>query len=241
MTIPVIPGNPPEAVVLDRPSRCPYLIGRTARMPLRLPIRELTRSELDQRLEAGDRRQGLVLYRTECPSCRACEPIRVDVPRFVPNRSFRRVKLRGDRLLKTELGPPIADARRLELYETHKRERGLADEATPIDAEDYRAFLVSTSCESFELRYYLGGDLVGVGITDRGETGLSAVYCFFDPRHERLSLGTYSILKQIELCARLGLRWLYLGLYIADSDHMRYKARFRPHERLIDGHWVRFD
>ena len=37
-----------------------------------------------------------------------------------------------------------------------------------------------------------------------------------------------------------GLRYLYLGLYIADCDRMRYKSLFLPHERLIDGRWVEY-
>jgi arginine-tRNA-protein transferase len=37
-----------------------------------------------------------------------------------------------------------------------------------------------------------------------------------------------------------GLRYLYLGLYIAESLHMRYKARFVPHQRLLDGKWLEF-
>ncbi|HYJ08439.1 MAG TPA: arginyltransferase, partial [Polyangiaceae bacterium] len=77
-------------------------------------------------------------------------------------------------------------------------------------------------------------------IVDRSSEALSAVYCYYDPAHERLGLGTYSILKQLELCRMWGLRYLYLGLYIAESVHMRYKARFQPHERLLDGRWVEF-
>ena len=52
--------------------------------------------------------------------------------------------------------------------------------------------------------------------------------------------GTYSVLKQIELCKSWNLRYLYLGLYIAESERMKYKARFLPHQRLIDGTWQTF-
>ena len=85
------------------------------------------------------------------------------------------------------------------------------------------------------------GVLVGVAVVDRGMTSLSAVYCCYDPHCSRLGLGTYSILKQIELCRRLGLRHLYLGLHIAESKPMAYKARFRPHQRLLSGRWQNFE
>lgn len=237
----MIPGSPPELVVYDEAGPCPYLEGRVARMPLRLPVRELSREELDQRLSAGDRRQGPVLYRTACPDCRACEPIRLEVGEFAPSRSQQRAKIRGDRELTTTLGPPLCDEQRVALYNRHKQGRGLGDRSSPIDADGYREFLVQSCCETFELAYRAQGQLVGVAIVDRGAESLSAVYCHFDPARRTLGIGTYSILAQIELCRSWGLRWLYLGLYIGDSSHMRYKAGFLPHQRLIDGQWARFD
>jgi arginine-tRNA-protein transferase len=67
------------------------------------------------------------------------------------------------------------------------------------------------------------------------------VYTHYDRRSGGLGLGTYSILKQIELCRSLGLEYLYLGLFIAESPVMRYKARFLPHERRLGGTWVPFE
>ncbi|MFC1641240.1 arginyltransferase [Myxococcota bacterium] len=236
----VLPGSPPELVVHDTLSVCPYLRGRTARMPMRLPCRRLRPTELDDRLRAGDRRQGLVLYRTRCPDCAACEPIRLHVAEFHPNRSQRRVLARGDRCLAVDMGSPEADERRVELYNLHKTERGLADGQRPIELESYEDFLVQTCCESLELRYMLDGQLVGVAVADRGRRALNAVYCYYDPRHSQLGLGTYSILKQVELCRRLSLTYLYLGLYVAESRHMAYKGHYLPHERFVNGRWVQF-
>ena len=73
-----------------------------------------------------------------------------------------------------------------------------------------------------------------------GERSLSAVYTYYDPEHGRLSPGVFSILTQLRLCAEWGLRWLYLGLAIEQSEHMRYKLDWYPHERRIDGAWRRF-
>jgi arginine-tRNA-protein transferase len=241
MSLTIVPSTPPEVLVHDELSRCPYLAGRVARMPLRLPVRKLSRDELDQRLREGDRRQGFVLYRTLCPRCKACEPIRLDVSTFVPNRSQRRTYARASRVLRAEVGPVVVDARRVELYNAHKLGRGLGDGQPMIDAEGYRDFLVSTCAESFEVRYYAGDELIGVAVTDRGRKSLSAVYCHYDPRYEKLGIGTFSILRQLELAGSWGMTHLYLGLYIAESEHMAYKARFLPHERLIGGSWIRFD
>lgn len=224
----------------DSPSDCPYLPGQTARLPLRLPIRSLLQEEFDARLSRGDRRQGLLLYRTQCPACTACEPIRVNVNEFAPSRSQRRALARGQQELVTEIGPLEPSRAKVELYNHHKHGRRLSVGEDKIDYDGYRAFLGESCCESFEVRYLREGRLVGVAITDRSEDALSAVYCYFDPDSAQLSLGTYSILTQIQLAREWGLRYVYLGLYIADCSAMAYKARFGPHQRRVSGEWVNF-
>jgi leucyl-tRNA---protein transferase len=234
----IVPGHPPELIVYDRTSSCPYLPQRSARLPLRLPTRNLRAVELDQRLAAGDRRQGPVLYRTSCPECKACSPLRIDVERFVPSRAHRRILNRAGRDLNVELGLPVVDEGRVDLYNRHKIERGLGDIEGKIDYEGYRAFLVDTCCDSLELRLIHEGRLAGVSVLDRGFSSLSAVYCYHDPDLRRYSLGTYAILREIELCRAWGMRYLYLGLYVEGSAPMAYKARFFPHQQRRMGRWI---
>ena len=52
-------------------------------------------------------------------------------------------------------------------------------------------------------------------------------------------LGCVALWRQFpaRLCAALGLPYLYLGYWIANSRKMVYKSRFSPIEGLIDGHW----
>lgn len=239
MSVPrIIPGHPAEVVVYDQPSRCPYLPDQVARMPMRLPTRSLRRSEFHSRLERGDRRQGLFLYRPNCPSCSACIPIRLNIAEYELSRTQQRVLKRGDQVLRVELGPLMADARRVELYNRHKSSRGLETHG-PSTEDDYREFLVHTCCESFEIRYFHEDLLIGVAVTDRGTDGLSAVYTFFDPDYSRLSPGVFSILTQLSLCRHWGLDYLYLGLYVEGCTAMRYKAEYLPHERLVNGRWLR--
>jgi len=208
---------------------------------MRLPARALSGAELDARLAEGDRRHGSFLYRPTCDDCAACEAIRLDVNEQPSRRSHRRILRKGDRVFRVEIGPTMVDDARLALYAKHKGERGLSSDDNPrIDRGGYVGFLVQSCAAVFEMRYWDGEKLAAVAVVDRGTEAFSAVYCIWDPVYEPLSLGTYSILKQIELCKSLGIRYLYLGLYIADNRHMNYKARFSPHERLIDGAWTRF-
>ena len=237
----ILAGEPPELLVHDEPMACPYLPGRTARLPMRLPTRWLRPDEFDARLHVGDRRQGVLLYRTTCAECEACQPIRIDVVAFAPGRTQRRTFARGAEVIAVEIGPPEFSAERLALYNRHKQGRGLATDDTPMDEQGYRSFLVDTCCDTFEIRYRVADQLIGVAIVDRARTSLSAVYTFYDPSFEPLSPGVFSILTQIELCRRWGLRYLYLGFYIEECPSMAYKRRFLPHERRIDGRWQVFN
>jgi len=235
-----IPGAPPEWLVWDEPTRCPYLPSETAHLPLRLPMRRLKPAEFARRLAEGDRRQGLLLYRPKCPRCAACEAIRLDVAEFTANATQRRVLRGGDAQLRMLIGRPSVTEEKVALYNRHKMERGLTTGDGLIDVEGYEQFLAESCTDTIEIRYVLNGLLVGVAIADRAADALSAVYCFYDPSFARMSLGTYSVLKQIGLCRQWGLRYLYLGLYVAGNRAMAYKARYLPHERLIDGAWQRF-
>ncbi len=230
----------PDFVIYDQPSPCPYLPGRVARMPLRQPP-QLSGAAFDRQLALGDRRTGPLLYRTECPACSACEPIRIPVADFAPQRTQKRTLRQGDSLLKLQIGPPQCDEQRVALYNLHKQDRGLALRGDEADADDYCQFLVMTCVPTWELSYWHEERLVSVAISDRGSKSLNAVYCYFDPHFQQLGLGTYNVLKQIELCRSWQLDYLYLGLYIADSHHMNYKAKYLPHERYIQGEWQRFE
>lgn len=220
---------------------CPYLPEQTSRMPLSVPSGPLAPEQLDQLLEAGYRRSGRFFYRTRCPQCVACEPLRVEADKFRPSRSQRRAQKLGDTQLQTRIAPPSIDPRRLDLFNRHRRERQLSQSDTQVGVTDYRSFLGNSCAESVELSLWCKDVLIAVSIFDVGADSLSAVYCYFDPDYSWLSPGTYAILQQLAFARLQNFRWLYLGMMVAENSHLNYKIKYRPHQRLIAGQWVLFD
>lgn len=225
-----------EFLVYDEEEPCPYLPGQVARMPLRYfagpgPL------DLDKALAAGDRRAGQLLYRPTCPTCKACEAIRVLVPEFRPSRSQKRCWLKNQDL-RVAMGPATFSDDRLDLYNRHKMERGLG--AAAMDREHYEGWFLRTNTRTVELSLWQDQRLVGVTILDVGKEATSAVYGFFDPDLSARSLGVYMVLTSLAWAKHQGMKYHYLGLYIAQNAHVNYKAKYLPHERRLQEHWVRF-
>lgn len=230
--------DPAQGILIDAtPHLCPYLADRTAVLPTRWYPEDLDGVTFDRLLAQADRRVGRTFYRPACPDCDACEGIRVPVAGFWPTKSQRKV-WRRNADLRVTVGAPQVDSRRVHLFNRHKRERGLGDSGiTPVH---YASWLVASCVPTVETRYWLDDELVGVGILDVGATAANSVYFYFDPSHEDRSLGTFSVLAEIEWVRRRGMKYYYLGLYVRECAHLSYKTRFGPHERLVGGVWKPF-
>ncbi len=234
-----LPRSLPIVNVLDNVHGCSYLPNRTAALPLIFPGRVISGEEFDHMLEHGLRRSGFFAYFTACDQCTACEPTRVAVDRFVWTDSWRRILNRGDRDLTVTLGKPVLDDDRLRLFNLHRDARGLGNDSDAYGDSEYEGFLVDSCCElTLEMRIAYQGQLVAVSIIDCGSRSLSAVYTYFDPAFHRWSLGTYAVLKQMQLAQHTGRQFVYLGMYVAENRHLNYKARYLPQERLINGQWT---
>jgi leucyl-tRNA---protein transferase len=218
---------------------CSYLPDQMARTEYE-HVSELTADEYAARMIAGWRRFGHTLFRPRCPRCQACQSLRVEVVRFRPNRSQRRVRKMNERALTLEIGEPRLSWSRLDLYRRFHAERaekrGWNDrEEDPIS---YHDSFVSNPFPTEEWGYTLDGTLVGLGLVDSLPVGLSAIYFVHDPDHYRRGLGTWNVICLIDEARRRGLPHVYLGYWVADCQSLAYKASFRPYEILgPDGAW----
>ncbi|MEN8214160.1 MAG: arginyltransferase [Pseudomonadota bacterium] len=206
------------------PHGCAYLPEQQAVMHVVDPQFPLSASHYGILLEAGFRRSGNMVYRPGCPSCSACKPARIDTRAFLPNRSQRRC-LKKNRDIELRVAPTLQQ-QHFELYRKYLMQRHADGEMSADSIADMQQFLLSEWSETLLLEGWLDEQLLFVAVTDVVDNGLSALYTFFDPEMPRRGLGTYGILQQIEQARQLGLKWLYLGYWIAECRKMAYKGNF---------------
>lgn len=218
------------------PYPCSYLPQRQARSQVAAPGHMINADTYSHLVEQGFRRSGLFTYRPHCDSCKACIPVRVDTEAFVPTRRQRRA-WRDHRDLRAFVAELAWSPEHYALYTRYQQQRHRCGGMDEDSRTQYAQFLLTTRVNTRLVEFRDPDNyLVMVSIIDVLNEGLSSVYTFYDP-DTRGSLGTYSIMWQLEQCRTLALPWLYLGYWIADSRKMSYKASFQPQQRLIDGVW----
>lgn len=225
------------------PSPCSYLPEQKWSLEYEM-VQGLDGSEYMQRMLAGWRRFGGMMFRPRCPLCKQCRALRVDVGRFRPNRSQRRAWLRNQGEVEVSVGRPGVSRAKLKLYDRYHTVQVEAKgwpEHPAKDAASYRESFVHNPAFTEEWTYHLKDRLIGVGYVDRLAGGLSAIYFFYDPDHKHRSLGTFNVLRILDSARQFSLPHVYLGYYVAGCPSLAYKANFQPNQvREPDGQWSDF-
>ena len=164
-------------------------------------------------------------------------PLRMELSRFGPSRSQRRVVARN-RDLRVEVRPTALDAETFEMFEAHRR-RFRSD--VPDSLHNFLSHApAEVPCRNETIRVYSGSRLVAAHFLDVGEGAASSVYSIFDPAESRRSLGVYTILLAVERSRRLGCRHYYPGYACREPSPYDYKKNFAGLEEYDwRGRWLR--
>ncbi|MBF0455822.1 MAG: arginyltransferase [Magnetococcales bacterium] len=224
------------ALFLTPPHPCGYLNDLMASTLFVDPHYTMTVATYRYLLERGFRRSGSQVYRPYCGSCQACIPARIPVDSFKLGRSFRRVWKKNQDLQSSNCEPGYTEER-FALYQSYLGTRHDEGPMANPSPDDFIRFLGCGWGETQFIEFRLQGRLVMVSVIDQQPDSLSAVYAYFDPALSYRSLGTYSILWEVERAKREGKKWLYLGYWVEDCQKMSYKARFHPLELYRQQKW----
>lgn len=224
---------------VESPRECSYLSYETAALEVRL-VASMSPQEYSVLLEEGWRRFGMQLFRPVCPSCNQCRSVRIPVDRFTPSASQRRT-WRNNQHLRAELHSPFATQEIVNLYNRYQRfmSQHRNWELQQADMDSYfRQFVAGSGCGAKQWLFFDGVTLVGTALMDEVPDAISLVYCFYHPDWRAHSIGTWSILTQLEYAKRKGLANAYLGYWVEACQSLAYKSKYQPlEERGDDGIW----
>lgn len=220
------------------PEPCSYLDEHVASNVYADPFNAPTMELYDALIQKGFRRSGDYLYRPHCKNCDKCISTRITADCFTPNRSQLRARKANSDLTIASEASRYTD----EYFDLYQRYLGSRHKDAGMDnpeRKDFERFLISKWCDTEFLTLRLDGKLLAVAVTDVISSGFSAVYTYFDPDFDKRSLGTTSILMQIEMAKQRDLNYIYLGYWIEESKKMNYKSFFKPQERFVNDAWVK--
>lgn len=194
---------------------------------------EASPTEMDRFWAEGWRHFGILFfrYRTAVHGRKRFSvlPLRVDLERFRPTRSQKRVLAKNSDA-RIWLRPTFVDEEKERLFLKH-RER--FEENIPLALNQFLSPVPdSVPCPNLELCVYLGEKLAGVTFLDIGKTATSAVYAMFDPEEAKRSLGILMMLYSIHYSRQQGYGYYYPGYAYHEPYAYDYKKRFAGLEYL---------
>ena len=152
-------------------------------------------------------------------------PLRLDPAAFLPRKTQRRV-LRANADVRWEMRNATLSLEACDLFERHKKR------FTSNVPESLAVFLgedpAAGPCECLEFRCLIGGKLIAVSFLDVGATSVSSLYAAFDPLMSWRSLGTLTMLKEIQWAAGRGMKYYYPGYTTLAPGIYDYKKRLSP-------------
>lgn len=152
-------------------------------------------------------------------------PLRIDPCAFSPGKTQRRI-LRANAGLRWDLRNASLSPEACDLFERHKtRFISNVPESLSMFLGDDPA---NGPCDCLEFRCLLGEQLIAVSFLDIGSNSVSSIYAAFDPLLSCRSLGTLTMLKEIQWAAENGMKYYYPGYSTSGPGVYDYKKRLHP-------------
>lgn len=191
-------------------------------------------AEFDACLQQGWRLLGSSVIRHNFAICRSriCRtiPLRIRLDQdFTFAKSQRRI-LRRNTGLNVRLAPIDLTPEKEALFNLHTTR--FRDRQTLTLHSFLHPLAHSIPVSGLEYSVFDGSRLVACSYFHIGKSAMSGTYCFFDPGYDRLSLGSLTMLLELELAQRMGKQFYYHGYCYDVPSQFDYKLNFNQLEAL---------
>ena len=227
--------NPPSTDFSMLDYDCAYIPGNKVRMNYKY-VSRASKTFATAVIARGWRRFGKYFFHPICEGCNECKSVRIDVKNFKASKSQRRTLKRNIDTQIIVQKPTMTDAHLYlyNKYHAYKHKKDDWSHRNISQREYYENFVDGAHDFGKEVLYVIDGKLVGVDLIDILDDGISSIYFYYDPDYPRLSLGTFSLLYQINLAKALDLPYIYLGYWVEGCKAFAYKPNFQPQD-ILDG------
>ena len=154
--------------------------------------------------------------------------IRMNLEHFSPSARQRKTMRRVESRFTVTYGHAQPNANKEALYAKHKsRFKGFIHNTL---TEYLSAGFQGTVFDTREVCVYDGDRLIAVSYFDLGEQSMASLLGLYDEAYAKYSLGTYTLLKEVEYGLRTGRKWFYPGYILDQRSDFDYKLKLGPME-----------
>jgi arginyl-tRNA--protein-N-Asp/Glu arginylyltransferase len=189
-------------------------------------------SDYDRLLSEGWFRGTGVLYRSELVCAHetiySVQHIRLPITAFKRKKHHEKIFRRNRAKFRIEIGEPDYDERREELYDFH-RSRFLAFLHHRF-LDLMQSSMHHGHFDTKEIRVFDGDKLIAISYFDHGIRAMASMMCIFDPEYAKYSLGTYTMLEEIEYGRNNRAEYYYPGYVLDQPSSFDYKLKLGDYE-----------
>lgn len=188
----------------------------------------LSPARLDRYLAAGWFRSASMLFRSKllCLDGEVLSPvnIRVKLENYEFKKRFRKLLRQNKQRFRTFIRPMQIDEAKESLYELQKHKfKGFV-----IDTlEDFMlaGSFFDSVFDTYEISVYDEEKLVATSLFDIGKKSIASIIALHDPEYQKYSLGTYTMLCEIEYAIEKDRKFFYPGYVFDQPSSFDYKLR----------------
>lgn len=206
----------------------------------------LSAARLDRYLAGGWFRNCRMLFRTKLlcldKDFYSVVNIRLKLQKYRPSKSLRKILNRNDKRFEVVIRPASIDSKKEKLYQDHKnRFKGFLYGSL----EDFfygEVYWEKDIFNTYEVCVFDDDKLIALSYFDKGNKSVASLLGVYDSAYNKHSLGTYTMLKEVEYSIGVEMKYYYPGYVLNKNTAFDYKLRLGKMQYYDwNGHWHSMD